>query len=237
VSTSTKLLLAAFFFLSTLSAQAAGPGLPAPIGGGGGGHTPIDAGSGGGGHSTPAAPAQPARPNYNPAGIINSEQDIQNSNAAAGAANNQRDADTINQFDAEPNNQPGSGNSYNGQTPRKILTPSTHGKKFQFTPALLITAPTRAIKAAPALFVGTPIAATRKMIGESKQATVDLAGDNRNPIILSVLAVFGIPFGILSGGTQAPVVAAGNGWKYADQKPFSKEYFSFGEQSPPPLYP
>jgi hypothetical protein len=231
VSTFTKILLAASFFLSVLPAQAVGPGVPAPAGGGGGGHT------------TPAAPAaQPARPSYTPAEITNSEQDVQNSNAAAGAANNQRDADTINQFDAEPNNPSNSANSLNGsrngQRPRKIPTPSTHGKKFHFSPSMLITAPTRAIKATPALFVGTPIAATRKMIEESKQATVDLAGDNRNPIILSVLAVFlGIPAGVVSGSSEAPVVAAGNGWKYADQKPFSKEYFSFGDQGLPPLSP
>jgi hypothetical protein len=114
---------------------------------------------------------------------------------------------------------------------------SSKPKKLKFSPKMLVTGPERVLKALPGFMLGTPIATTKKVIDESKQATIDLAGDNRNLFILSVLGLLGVPAGILSGGTEGPAMAAVNGWKYADQKPFSKEYFSLGEKNQAPVSP
>ena len=106
--------------------------------------------------------------------------------------------------------------------------PDAH-KKASLPTKIFSTYPKRFIRACPGFVLGTPIAVVRKIISESKQATFDLAGDNRNPFILGGLSILGIPAGVLSGSTEAPVKAAVNGWKYGEDQLFSKEYFSLGK--------
>jgi hypothetical protein len=221
--------------LTTLSADAVGPGVPVNPGGGGS-HTTTTTTTTTTHTSTsqPSSQSAPASQNFSQPSTIN---EIDAVNQSAGAANNQHDSDTIDQLQGTPNNSSGNQplNPSKQPSPLKPYTPSANNGKFKFSPQILITAPERALKATPGLIVGAPIATTKKIIEESKQATIDLAGSNRNPVILFLLAGFlGVPGGVLSGATEGPAVAAAHGWKYADQKPFSKEYFSLGQSTPLP---
>lgn len=143
------------------------------------------------------------------------------------------DASARNLSGATPAATPAAGS--NKKMNKPVPVTSSTQQKSKFSPKMLVTAPERFFMACPGAIVGAPIATTKKIIDESKQATIDLVGDNRNPVVLSVFGLFlGIPAGVLSGSTEGPVKAAANGWKYANDKPFSKEYFSLGDNGQSP---
>lgn len=148
----------------------------------------------------------------------------------------QSDINNQNQTNASPHsntngttNSEGSGTACKSNNGADSSAVSGTNKKSNLSTKILSNYPKRFIRACPGFVLGTPIAVVRKIISESKQATFDLAGNNRNPFILGGLSVLGIPAGVLSGSTEAPVTAAVNGWKYGEDQLFSKEYFSLGK--------
>ena len=77
--------------------------------------------------------------------------------------------------------------------------------------------------------VGTPIAIVRLSKRETIAATKELSGETSNPLIVLPCASLGLPAGIISGCFQGVLYGPINGWKYSDDKPYSKESFSLGE--------
>lgn len=73
---------------------------------------------------------------------------------------------------------------------------------------------------------GTPIALVRHTISATKEGVKDIVGESKFPLFVAPAVCVSFPYGLCAGVIAAPVVGLSNGWKYSDDKPFSKDAFS-----------
>jgi hypothetical protein len=75
---------------------------------------------------------------------------------------------------------------------------------------------------------GTPIAFVRHTISATQEGVKDIVGESKFPLFVAPAICVSFPYGLCSGVLAGPVVGLSNGWKYSDDKPFSKDAFSLG---------
>lgn len=94
----------------------------------------------------------------------------------------------------------------------------------------LLNFPVTATSFAVGAVFGTPIAMVRKARVETVNATKDLIGESKNPILVTLFGTgFGLPAGALSGALQGVVLGPYHSAKNSVDEPFSKDVFSLGE--------
>jgi hypothetical protein len=87
----------------------------------------------------------------------------------------------------------------------------------------------RAVAFTTAWVIGTPIAMCRASVSETVKGTNEWTGESDNPLLWVPLGLFCLPWGVLDGVAQGPIISGMNAWKYSDDSPFSKESFSLGD--------
>lgn len=75
---------------------------------------------------------------------------------------------------------------------------------------------------------GTPVAFVKHTIMATKEGVKDIVGESKFPLFVAPAVCVSFPYGLCAGVLSGPVVGLANGWKYSDDKPFSKESFSLG---------
>lgn len=75
---------------------------------------------------------------------------------------------------------------------------------------------------------GTPIAFFRRTVEATQEGVKDIVGDSKFPLFVAPAVCVSFPYGLCAGVLAGPVVGLANGWKYSDDKPFSKDAFSLG---------
>lgn len=75
---------------------------------------------------------------------------------------------------------------------------------------------------------GTPIAFFRHTVSATQEGVKDIVGESKFPLFVAPAVCISFPYGLCAGVLAGPVVGLCNGWKYSDDKPFSKDAFSLG---------
>jgi len=75
---------------------------------------------------------------------------------------------------------------------------------------------------------GTPIAFFRHTVSAIQEGVKDIVGESKFPLFVAPAVCVSFPYGLCAGVLAGPVVGLYNGWKYSDDKPFSKDAFSLG---------
>lgn len=75
---------------------------------------------------------------------------------------------------------------------------------------------------------GTPIAFFRRTVSATQEGVKDIVGESKFPLFVAPAICVSFPYGLCAGVLAGPVVGLANGWKYSDDKPFSKDAFSLG---------
>lgn len=75
---------------------------------------------------------------------------------------------------------------------------------------------------------GTPIAFVRHTISATQEGVKDIVGDSKFPLFVAPAICVSFPYGLCAGVLAGPVAGLANGWKYSDDKPYSKDAFSLG---------
>jgi hypothetical protein len=77
--------------------------------------------------------------------------------------------------------------------------------------------------------VGLPFACKHHIVDETQQANHDLIKDSKNPILVVPVTIFSLPFTIPIGTLFGTGHAIKNSWVNKNDKPFSKDAFSLGQ--------
>lgn len=75
---------------------------------------------------------------------------------------------------------------------------------------------------------GTPIAFVRHTISATQEGVKDIVGESKFPLFVAPAICVSFPYGLCAGVLAGPVAGLANGWKYSDDKPYSKDAFSLG---------
>lgn len=77
---------------------------------------------------------------------------------------------------------------------------------------------------------GIPVWFVKKSAEATMDGVKDICGQSTNPVFTVPAGIFTLPFGVLSGGLQAPVVSMYNAWTTSGDEPFSKASFGLGDK-------